>query len=420
MAKIWVVLKTEFTNTIRRRSFLLTLILVPLVPAIILGVVSLIQGKESSGGEISIFQPSQDDIRPEGYVDLAGIIEQTPEWVTEENLIVYQNESDARNALRNQKISGYYVIETDYIESGDLKYILEDFSPLSALESSWLINSVIEFNLLGSDPGIYQLFQMPVQIEHHDLSPEETGFDMSNPLAFYIPYGMTMLFYIVIMASASLMLNSISKEKENRVMEILITSIKPNQLLAGKVLGLGLVGLLQTGVWLGSAYFLMRMGGRTLNIPPNFQLSPQILFWGIIFFILGYLIYATLMAGTGALVPNLKEASQATFLMIIPLLIPLLLISLIVEQPHATLPVILSLIPFTAPSSIMTRMVVTQVPVWQILTSIGLTILTIALLVRSVAGMFRAQLLLTGKKFSLGLFIKALMGKPIETNNTHS
>ena len=243
---------------------------------------------------------------------------------------------------------------------------------------------------------------------------------MSNPLAFYIPYGMTMLFYIVIMASASLMLNSISKEKENRVMEILITSIKPNQLLAGKVLGLGLVGLLQTGVWLSSAYFLMRMGGKTLNIPPNFQLSPQILFWGITFFILGYLIYATLMAGTGALVPNLKEASQATFLMIIPLLIPLLLISLIVEQPHATLPVILSLIPFTAPSTIMTRMVVTQVPVWQILTSIGLTILTIILLVRSVAGMFRAQLLLTGKKFSLGLFIKALIGKPIETNSTHS
>ncbi len=418
MNKIWVVLKTEFTNTIRRRSFLLTLILVPLVPAIILGVVSLIQGKEGSGDGVNIFQPPQDEISAEGYVDLAGIITQLPEWVTEENLVVFQSESEAKDAVTDRKISGFYVIEADYLESGNIRYIREEFSPITAMEGSWLIDSTIEYNLLGADPEIQQLYQMPVQIEKSDLSPEDADIDLANPVAFYIPYGMTMLFYVVIMTSASLMLSSISKEKENRVMEILMNSIKPNQLLAGKILGLGLVGLLQTGVWLGSAILLLRLGGRTLNIPASLQLSPQILIWGVIFFILGYLIYATLMAGAGALVPNLKEASQATFYLIIPLVIPLGMISAIIEQPDSTLPVVLSLIPFTAPSTIMTRLVVTQVPFWQILTSIVLTIVTIVLLIRGVAGMFRAQLLLTGKKFTPGLFIKALLGKKLETDNT--
>lgn len=418
MNKIWVVLKTEFTNTIRRRSFLLTLILVPLVPAIILGVVSLIQGKEGSGDGVNIFQSPQDEISAEGYVDLAGIITQLPEWVTEENLVVFQSESEAKDAVTDRKISGFYVIEADYLESGNIRYIREEFSPITAMEGSWLIDSTIEYNLLGADPEIQQLYQIPVQIENRDLTPGDSDIDLANPVAFYIPYGMTMLFYVVIMTSASLMLNSISKEKENRVMEILMNSIKPNQLLAGKILGLGLVGLLQTGVWLGSAILLLRLGGRTLNIPASLQLSPQILIWGVIFFILGYLIYATLMAGAGALVPNLKEASQATFYLIIPLVIPLGMISAIIEQPDSTLPVVLSLIPFTAPSTIMTRLVVTQVPFWQILTSIVLTIVTIVLLIRGVAGMFRAQLLLTGKKFTPGLFIKALLGKKLETDNT--
>jgi len=143
--------------------------------------------------------------------------------------------------------------------------------------------------------------------------------------------------------------------------------------------------------------------------------QPEILLWGIVFFTLGYFLYATIMAGIGALVPNLKEASQATFLVIIPAVIPLMMVSAIVSQPSDTLPVVLSLIPFTASSTIMTRLVVSTVPAWQIIVSIGLLILTIILLIRAVAGMFRAQHLLTGKKFSPSLFLRVLFGKDVES-----
>jgi ABC-2 type transport system permease protein len=206
----------------------------------------------------------------------------------------------------------------------------------------------------------------------------------------------------------------VAKEKENRVMEILISSVKPRQLLTGKILGLGLVGLLQTVVWLGSGFLMLRLGGTTLNIPANLQLPPELLIWSIVFFLLGYLLYATIMAGVGALVPNIKEATQATFIIILPLLVPLMLISMLIETPNATLPLILSLFPFSAPVTILTRMAVTPVPLWQILTAIVLLIGTILVLIRAVAGMFRAQILLTGQKFSLGTYLRTLFGKKSE------
>lgn len=417
MKKTWLVLKTEFINTVTRRSFLLTLILVPLLPALILGGVTLF-GSDGDGGEGGgLFQPPQTGALTEGIVDQAGIIKALPESIGEARLITYPTVKEARQAALDGKITGYYVIQEDYIQTGAVRYVREDFNPLSALNATTIIQNVIEYNLLGADPQRYQLYENPVQLEQVDLEPEEADRDEDNILAFYVPYGVTMLFYVLILTSASLMLNSVAKEKENRVMEILMSSIKPNQLLAGKILGLGLVGLLQLVVWMGSALILLRLGGTTLNIPPSLQLSPEILFWGIPFFILGYLLYATIMAGAGALVPNVKEASQATFIVILPILVPLLMVGVIINQPDAPLPVILSLIPFTAPNTMMTRIAVTSVPLWQLLLSMALLGITIFFLIRAVARMFRAKLLLTGKKFDLGLYIKALSGKELEASD---
>lgn len=416
MKKTWIVLKTEFINTLTRRSFLLTLILVPLIPALILGGISLFGGNETEGGGIGeIFQPDQPAQLMEGYVDQAGIINEIPQWIGEERLVGYQSVEAAREAALAGEITGYYVIQQNYLENGAIRYVREDFNPLTALDTTYLINNLIRYNLLDADQRRFEAYQNPVQVKQIDLAPDEEERDQSNPLAFYLPYGVAMLFYILIITSSSLMLNSVAKEKENRVMEILVSSIKPNQLLTGKILGLGLVGLLQMVVWMGSALIMLRLGGTTLNIPPSLQLPPEILFWGIAFFILGYLLYAALMAGVGALVPNIKESTQATFIVILPIIIPLLMVGVIINQPNATLPVVLSLIPFTAPNTIMTRLAAGSVPLWQLLLSIGLMILTIILTIRAVSGMFRAQLLLTGKKFSLGLFLKALFGRELET-----
>lgn len=411
MNKIWIVLKNEFINTVSRRSFLLTLILIPLVPAIFLGGISLFGGDQTMDQIGQVFQLSPDAPDSEGYVDLAGIITQLPDWLEDGQLKPFPNELAARDALDANEITGYYFIDENYLDHGEIKYILSDFNPLSSIETTSIIQPVIQFNLLGGDQDRFMLYQNPANIKTTSLAPPEEARDMSNPLVFFLPYGITMLFYILILTSSSLMLNNIAKEKENRVMEILMSSIKPTQLLTGKIFGLGLVGLLQLVVWLGSAMLMLRLGGGTLNIPPEFYFPPSLFLWGIAYFILGYLVFATIMAGVGALVPNVKEASQATFIIILPILIPLMLIGVIINQPDAALSVVLSLIPFTSPNTMMTRLAIGPVPAWQLIVSIILLVLTVVLIIRATAGMFRAQTLLTGKKFNFLVYLKVLVGK---------
>lgn len=417
MNKTLTVLKTEFINTVSRKSFIITLILVPLLPALILFGINLFGGDDSgdstdAGG---LFQPGMSAPQVEGYIDEAGIIIELPEWIDPETFIVFDNEDQAKAALESDEIQGYYVIESDILETGSVRLINKEFSPFTSLESSSIMESVLRYNLLGANAEQFAVFSQPLNIEVVNLAPETVDRDLSSPFAFYVPYITTLLLYVLIITSASLMMTSVTKEKENRVIEILLSSIAPRQLLIGKILGLALVGLLQTTVWMGAGFLMLRMGGTTLNIPANLQLPPDLLIWSILFFLLGYFIYATIMAGVGALVPNIKEASQATIIIILPMLIPLMLISMIIETPNATLPLILSLFPFSAPVAMVTRMSVTTVPIWQILTAIGLLLATIIFLVRAVSGMFRAQVLLTGKKFSVGLYLRTLFGKESKT-----
>ena len=459
MNKVWIVFKTEFINTVTRRSFLITLILVPLLPSLILGALSLFGKDDTEIGGTEIPQTASEGAGIDGYVDLAGIITTVPDWIQEGQLPAFDTTDAARTAIEEGKIQGFYVISQDYLETGSVQYYLRDFNPFSAIGMSGMMDALIEYNLLGADQRLFEIYANPTQVEWVDLTPtEEEGRDMSNVASFYVPYGddnatfepqnattfgqhkrdlrrvqqlqreghqnrvhhsgwigqaygVTLLFYFLTFSSASLLLNSIAKEKENRIMEILMNAMTPRQLLTGKILALGLVGLLQLVVWLGTGLALVNLGGTTLNIPAGLQLSPTLLFWGVLFFITGYLIYATIMAGVGALVPNLREASQATFMVIIPLLIPLFLASNIIEAPDTTLPLVLSLIPFTATSTIMTRLAVGSVPLWQILTSLVLMIATFIFLIRAVAKMFQTQLLLTGQKFSIGLYLKYLLGK---------
>jgi ABC-2 type transport system permease protein len=182
-------------------------------------------------------------------------------------------------------------------------------------------------------------------------------------------------------------------------------------MLTGKIVGLGITGLLQTIIYTGISYSLLRISGRTSTAAANFDLPPSILGWGLLFFLLGYAIYASLMAGVGALVPNLREASQATFVVIFPMIIPMFLMSALIEEPNGTISMVLSLFPFTAPIAMMTRMAASAVPLWQPLLAVVLLILTAILIIRAVAGMYRAQVLLSGQEFKVGLFFRALLGR---------
>jgi ABC-2 type transport system permease protein len=164
-------------------------------------------------------------------------------------------------------------------------------------------------------------------------------------------------------------------------------------------------------VWSTAGLLLLRVSGQSLGLPDSFQLPVSILVWGVVFFLLGYGLYGSLMAGLGALVPNLKEATQATTVMVIPMIIPLMFISALINDSNGLLAVSLSLFPLTSPVAMMTRLAAGPVPVWELAVAVVLLSGAIVLAVRAVAGMFRAQTLLSGQAFSVKLFFLALAGK---------
>jgi ABC-2 type transport system permease protein len=330
--------------------------------------------------------------------------------VSPDTLLSYPDENAAQNALDEGVIDAYYVVHEDYLETGEISYVRPDYNPVSAVAQSGLINWVLRLNLLDGDTALAAMVNGPLSLEEVSLASEPQR-DEDNPLTFFLPYTVTILFYIIIFGAASLLLGSVTKEKENRVIESLMMSITPRQMLTGKIIALGLVGLLQAVIWIGTGRALLFWSGSTFNLPGVFQLPVSILVWGLVFFVLGYAVYASLMAGLGALVPNLREASQVTFLIALPTIIPLFFISIMVEEPNGTLATGLSLFPLTAPVAMMTRMAAGNVPIWQAFLSAVLLGITAFFIIRAVARMFRAQNLLSGQPFKLNLLLGALFEK---------
>jgi ABC-2 type transport system permease protein len=346
----------------------------------------------------------------EGYVDQSGLIQQLPDYLPKGALQAYADESAARQALEDGKILAFYLVPADYLDSGTIIYVRPDFNPITAFDRSFAIQDVLRLNLLDGDSRMAAMVQSPLDLKV-TVQEGASERDEDNPLTFFLPYAVTMLYYISILTSASYLLSSIAKEKENRVLEILLVTIKPAQLLTGKFYAMGLMGLLQNVLWVVSGFILMRLSGKTFTVPAAFQLPPAFLFWGIVFFVFGYGLYASQMAGVGALVPNLREASQATFVVIFPMIIPLFFISILIEEPNGTLATILSLVPWTASVTMMLRLAAGSVPVWQLLLSTALLAGTAFAIMRSVARLFRAQTLLSGQPFNVRVYFNALLGR---------
>ncbi|MBN2044521.1 MAG: ABC transporter permease [Anaerolineales bacterium] len=411
MKKIFFVFLTEIKNRVLRPTFWIFTLGLPVVAFLLTWGFTRASG-DSQESLLSLIAPSQ-QTEVWGFVDQSGLLIKIPADLEEAGVTLerFADTKSADAALLNDEIAEYYVFPEDLIEQGEYYLVTPDFSPLEGAEYNWAIDWMLTLNLLGGNEELAAQVQYPMIETRISKSPDQPAADQDNPLAFAVPYAITIFFYMMIFSSASMMLNSISSEKQNRVIEVLLLSVSPHQLLVGKIVALGLIGMAQTGIYIGIGTILLKLSGRSFEAAANFDIPQNLIVWGVVFFLLGYSIYASLMAGAGALAPNAREASQLTFILIIPLIIPLFFISILITRPNDLISVLVSMFPFSAPVAMMTRIAAGGIPWWHPVLAAVIMAATAYLIIILVARLFRAQTLLSGQEVKPLAYFKLLFSR---------
>ena len=396
---VWLVLRHEFLTTVSRRSFWLTTFLLPLaLLALTVGTQTL---AKSSLGDTGTLTPAPGVAAPAiGYVDQSGILRNLPPDLPANALRSFADEASAQSALRRGDVTQYYAIPADYVQTGALSIVTADYRPLAPNQVNPLVTYALAYGLTGDQRVATLLFDPAPQLETTSLAPAGEGRPAAGPLAFAVPYAALFILYLVLVMSGGFMLASVSKEKENRTAEVLLVSLRPRDLMLGKIVGLAGVGLLQMTIWLGAGLLGLSQARRLIESAGAFALPAGFVPWTLAYFMLGFFLYAAVFAMLGVMAPSLREANQMIYVAIIPLIIPLLAATTLIEQPDGGLAVTLSLIPLTSPVAMVTRLAGGVVPLWQLLAGLVLLAAGAYAVVLVAARFFRVENLLSKQPFS--------------------
>jgi len=209
---------------------------------------------------------------------------------------------------------------------------------------------------------------------------------------------------------ASYLMRSVVAEKENRTAEVLLVSLDARQLMLGKVLAMSLLVLLQAVIWVGGGALALDRGAELLKLG-QFEFPPGFAVWALLFLVLGYLLFASIMAAAGAIAASAREAGQAIWVLVLPLMPTLMFGPEMIETPDSPLVLFLSLFPLSSPSAMVTRLAVQAVPLWQILLSLALLAGTTYAVVVLAARFFRSGNLLSGESFNWRRFVAGWAGR---------
>jgi ABC-2 type transport system permease protein len=390
--KTFLIFRHEFLHTVRKKGFIIITISVPLLALIAIGIGRLVS---------NITDEPVIDVKTIGYVDETGSF--TTNTSTGHTIFIkYGSLSDATQALIEHKVPEYFVIPPDYYSTGAVRLFTLEKKIEASQFTRFVIKSFLTANLLEGEvgPDTVSLVNSPLNLEVTRLT--ETGqvdTEQGSLANFLLCAVFALLLALSLMLNSTYLIQGLGDEKENRLIEVLLSSVSVRQLLTGKVLGLGAVGFAQVLVWLISAPLLLTLAPSSvfafvdsMNIPAVFYIL------GAVYFILGFLFFAVLSIGVGAISPNAQEGHTLALFYTLLNFAPLWFVSLVVFFPGSPVWTILSIFPVTAPVQTMLRLGVTDIPLWEILASITVLILSIIFGLSLVIRIFRVHLLMHGKR----------------------
>ena len=398
MNKTYLVARREFRQRIRSRGFLIQIVLMPLV----LVAVVFFTGLAGDAGETPGPNPSQWPEEPVGLVDRAGIVATIPDSVPDNLVRRYADEAAAAAALDQGEISAYYVVEESYRTSGEVRWVGETL-PNNPPDSDWF-QDILTANVLRQAGADVQsrLRSASGEPEVTVIQPGPEAAAGDNGLN-WAPLVVVLLVLMPLFTAGGYLFEGLVQEKSNRIVEVLLSSLRPSTLLSGKMFGLGLLALVQYAAWAAIGFALLRLMGLARGsapTPAGIPLTAQSGVFLVLYALGAYALYAALMAGIGAMTASIDNNRILIFIVTLPMILPLYLWGAIVQFPDEPLAVALSLIPFTSPVAMLMRLTVTTVPPWQVGASLVLLYLTAAATLWLMSRLFRAQTLLSGESLS--------------------
>ncbi len=405
--KIAIIAWHEYVVNVRRIGFIFVTLLFPA-----LGLIALVVGA-FFGGQATRLLTSQftPQLRKVGIVDQSRIF--APIAAPFANrYIEFPDEDTAKAALLSDKIGSFVLIPSDYLATGKItNYTQAGFSNITNDDPNTLRAFLVSGLLAGKvDPAYIARASRPADTTLVTLDSEgtaTTGVGLSIIAGFVAPYIFSIMLFIAVFSSSGYLLRSIADEKETRVIEIVLSSVSPMELLAGKVIGLGALGLTQVGIWLVSS-FVLSGGMGAIAAGAVLVLNPGNFLLAALYFLLGYLLFGTIMATAGAVGTNPRESQQLAGIFSFAAAIPWFFASVLFANPNATLARALSFFPLTAPTTMMLRLPLGGVPAIDILISLIVLLISIPIVVWAGARIFRVGLLMYGKRASVKEIVSAL------------
>lgn len=406
MNKMWIVARREYLYNLKRPSFLFAVFGVPLFTFVMWALIFAVTAANE--------QDTQ-QIGGVGYVDQAGVLDnmtlpETEADVTPPKLAPFDSEDAARTALDAKNIGAYFVVPADYMSTGQVSTYSYSGIP-EALKN--YIEKLMQVNVsrqLSVNVPLERIHD-PVNMTIHVTDSGRNLTEANIPALIFMPLIFAMVFMMASGVTSGFLMNGVVEEKTNRIMEILVTSITPMQMLVGKVIGLGLLGLTQILVWGVAAVVLLNLG-QSLPFLQGIAIPVDLMLIFLVYFILSYFLLSGLMAGIGAVAGSEQESRQWSSVISLLWAVPFFFVTSFLSDPNGTVPLVLTLIPFTAPMTVLLRLGFASVPAWQIILSLAILLLTMVFIVWASARLFRWALLRYGKRASLRDVIQAIRRSP--------
>jgi ABC-2 type transport system permease protein len=430
MNNIKIIFLREYIERVRSKAFIILTVLAPLLMLALVAGPIFLMSKGSKSQKIAVVdlegrvaplfeERLKEMTRPPD--DVAGKLRasasgQKDMFTTDQYQVEHVQappggEAETRAQLngrlkRNQLDAYLWIDKSSLEEGGRVDYYARNLTDMAGIQTARRAVSAAVTRLRLMDQGVNpdQIEKLTRSVAVRTVRVSEEGEKEDRGVAsFLVALFFVMILYTTLIFYGIAVMRSVIEEKSSRIFEVLLSAVKPMELMAGKILGVAAVGLTQYLVWAG---MMALTGGAAGALALRSQLgdlsvSPMVLVFFVVYFMLGYLLYSAMFAALGAAVNSEHEAQQLQMLVMWMLIVPMIVMQLVMRSPASTTSVILSLIPPFGPILMFLRIMVLTPPWWQIAASIGSIALTIVGAMWVCARIYRVGILMYGKRPTL-------------------